>query len=395
MSSFRREFLKGAALAGATALSQARVLGANDRIRIGAIGTGGRCQYLLSLLNSIGGNDIVAVCDVYEPHRAAARQKLAPQAKEYTDFRAVLDDPNIDAVVVGTPDHWHVPVTLAAIQAGKDVYVEKPVTHSISEGDALQKAVDESKRVVQTGTQQRSWPHFIEAKSLIDSGLLGQITFIETHWYQNLLGLQNGPPAIDVSKLDWKQFLGDAPSQPFDATRYSNWRWFWDFGGGSLTDLFTHWVDVAQWFMGSDTPSTAAATGATYAIPRIQCPDTISASYLYPSNFEVVFRCSMIGYLEGGGLTFRGTKGLLRIDRSGYGFWPEQAHYTESLDLSSPARSAKTDGDGTRFHMKNFLDCLRSRQIPNAPVSIGIAAARTSHLGNLAFRENRIVRYPS
>src|SRR5579863_643073 len=396
MSTQRREFIKTAALAAtATALSQSRVLGANSRVRIGAIGTGGRCHYLLKLLNDIGGNEIAVVCDVYEPHRASAREKLAPQAREESDYRKVLDDTSLDAVVIGAPDHWHVPLTITAVQAGKDVYVEKPVTHSISQGDLLEKAVDQSKRVVQTGTQQRSWPHFQEAKALIGSGALGQITFIETHWYQNLLPLQNGPPPVDESKLDWKTFHGDAPGQPFDALRYSNWRWFWDFGGGSLTDLFTHWVDVAQWYMGGDTPSTATAIGANLAIPRIQCPDTISASFLYPGNFEVVFRCSMIGYLQGGGLTFRGTKGMLRIDRSGYNFYNEPTHYTETLDLPAPSQQAKSSEDGTKYHMKNFLDCVQSRGIPNAPVSVGIAAARTSHLGNIAFRENRIVRYPS
>ncbi len=395
MKSDRRGFLKTAALAGAVAAAPAgRALGANDRIRVGAIGTGGRCQYLMKVLNDVGGNEIVAVCDVYEPHRTAARTKLAPAAKEYTDYRRVLEDASIDAVVIGAPDHWHVPMTIAAVGAGKDVYVEKPVTHAIEEGDALEKAVAASGRVVQTGLQQRSWPHFQEARSVVVNGDLGQITFIETHWYQNLLHLRNGPPDVDTSKLDWKQFLGDAPEQPFDALRFTNWRWFWDFGGGSLTDLFTHWVDVAQWYMGGDTPSMAQAIGANYAIPRIQCPDTLSASYLYPGNFEVGFRCSMIGYLEGGGLTFRGTKGLLRIDRGGYGSWPELEHYSEALELMKPAREARTNGDGTPYHMKNFLDCVRSRGIPNAPVSVGISAARTSHLGNRALRENRIVRVP-
>jgi predicted dehydrogenase len=393
MPNDRRAFLKSSVLAGAAALlPTSRVLGANERIRIGAIGTGGRCQYLMKVLNDVGGNEIVAVCDVYGPHRDKAREKYAPNAREYTDFRAVLEDKSIDAVVVGTPNHWHVPITIAAVGAGKDVYVEKPVTHTIAEGDPLEKAVTESKRIVQVGLQQRSWPHFQEAYSIVAGSQLGDITFIETHWYQNLLHLNDGVPQVDVSQLDWKQFVGDAPAQPFDALRFTNWRWFWDFGEGSLTDLFCHWVDVAQWYMGGDTPTTASALGGNYAIHRIECPDTISASFLYPGKYETVFRCSMIGYLEGGGLTFRGTKGLLRIDRNGYGFWPELPHYSEALDLVKPAQEAKTNGDGTPHHMKNFLDCVRSRAIPNAPVSVGISAARTAHFGNIAFRENRIVR---
>jgi len=390
----RRQFLKTTALA-ATAFSQARVWGANDRIRVGAIGTGGRCEYHLGVLNQLGGNEIVAVCDVYAPHRDRARAEHAPQAQEYTDYRKLLEDKSIDAVVVATPDHWHVPITVDAVAAGKDVYVEKPVTHTISEGETLLKAVQASDRVVQTGTQQRSWPHFIEGKSLIDAGALGQITFIETHWYQNHLAGHSEVPSIETDKLDWKLFLGSAPDQPFDPRRFSDWRFYWDFGGGALTDLFTHWVDVAHWYMNCDTPSTAFAQGSRYVIPERDCPDTLSASYLYPGNFEVAYNGSLIGYLEGGGLTFRGTKGMLKIDRSSYAFYTEGKSYTEDMRLLKPAQEARTAGDGGRYHMANFLDCVRSRRTPNAPVPAGIAAARPGHLGNVSLREGRLVRFPS
>src|ERR1035438_5233219 len=147
----RRRFL-GAALA--TAASYGRILGANDRIRVGAIGTGSRCQYLMSLLNKVGSNDIVAVCDVYEPHRLTAKSKYAPDARDYVDHREVLDRNDIDAVVIGAPDHWHVPILIDAVRAGKDAYCEKPVTHTIDQGEPLIAAVRETKRVVQTGTQQ-------------------------------------------------------------------------------------------------------------------------------------------------------------------------------------------------------------------------------------------------
>jgi predicted dehydrogenase len=386
----RREFIKAAALA--TAASYSRILGANDRVRIGGIGTGGRCQYVLGVLNKSGGSQIMAVCDVYEPHRQEAREKVAPEAREFTDYRKLLEQSDLDAVVIGAPDHWHVPMTIEAVQAGKDVYVEKPVTHRIEEGEPLLKAVAESKRVVQTGMQQRSWPHFQQAREIVASGGLGQVTIIRTYWYQNYLLGRDKRPAIDASKLDWKMFLGSAPDQPFDPERYRNWRWFWDFGGGSLTDLFLHWVDVAHWCMSSDTPTDAQAMGGKYVIPEFQWPDTVSAAFHYPGNFLVNFDCSLMGYLEGGGLVFHGTKALMRLHRGGFGVYPEQPRYTELPDLKDVAQEVHSEHDGTIEHVQNFLDCVRSRNTPNAPVEVGVAAARAGHLGNQALRSGQTVR---
>jgi predicted dehydrogenase len=386
----RRQFIKSAAFA--TAASYGRIMGANERVRAAGIGTGGRCQYLLSVLNKVGGNQIVAVCDVYDPHRQEAKEKLAPEAREFTDYRKVLDQSDIDAVVIGAPDHWHVPMTIDAVHAGKDVYVEKPVTHRIEEGDPLLRAVADTKRVVQTGMQQRSWAHFAQARDIIAAGGLGQVTIIRTYWYQNyLLGRANRPP-IDTSKLDWKAFLGNAPDQPFDAERYRNWRWFYDFGGGSLTDLFLHWVDVAHWCMGSDTPTDAQAMGGKYLIPEWDWPDTVNAAFHYPANFLVHFDCSLMGYLEGGGLVFHGTKALMRLHRGGFDIYPEQPKYTELPDLQDVAQEVKSTHDGTLDHVQNFLDCIRTRNTPNAPVAVGVAAARAGHLGNLALRGGQTVR---
>lgn len=381
----RREFLRaGAAL---TAASYARVLGANDRIRVGAIGTGERCQYLLSLLNKAGGNDIVAVCDVYEPHRDYAKSQYAHDAQEYLDHREVLDRKDIDAVVVGTPDHWHVPVTTDAISAGKDVYCEKPVTHLIEQGDALIAAVRGSKQVMQCGMQQRSWEHFRQARDLIQSGTLGQVTFIRTYWYQNHLA-QPEPSEIDTSKLDWKRFLGSAPDRPFDADQYANWRWYWDFGGGAMTDLFLHWVDVAHWVMDNDAPLRATATGTKAILKMRQTPDTMSAALSYSNNVVVEFDSALLGYLEGGGLVFRGPKGMMRLWRGGFDVYKEVPRYTESPNPNDPVLQAKSTHDGALDHMRNFLDCVRSRKDPNAPVETGVSAAHAGHVANLAMRGN-------
>ena len=197
---------------------------------------------------------------------------------------------------------------------------------------------------------------------------------------------------MDPSKIDWKRFLGSAPDQPFDAERYANWRWFWDFGGGSLTDLFLHWVDVAQWFMNADTALDAQAMGGKYFIREWQWPDTVNAAFHYPGNFLVNFDCSLMGYLEGGGLIFHGTKALMRLHRGGFAVYPEQPRYTELPDLNDVAQQVKSEHDGAIEHLQNWLDCIHSRKTPNAPVEVGIAAARTGHLGNQVLRSGQNIR---
>lgn len=377
-----RRLFAGAAMA--TAASYGRILGANDRIRVGAIGTGGRCQYLMSVLNQAGGNEIVAVCDVYEPRRQEARQKYAPGAFETGDHRAVLDRADIDAVVIGTPDHWHVPITIDACKAGKDVYCEKPVTHTLAEGEPLIAAVRENRRVVQTGTQQRSWPHYMQARQLIKDGVLGQVTFIRTYWYQNHLHAAQGGD-FDTSRLDWPRFLGSASPRPFDADQYANWRWYWDFGGGAMTDLFVHWVDVAHWLTGEDMPERATATGVTALIKQRQTPDTMSAALRYASTV-VEFDSALLGYIEGGGLMIRGTKGAMRLHREGFDVYGEIPRYSEGWMPPKTLQSVKSGRDGTIDHVLNFLECIRSRKDPNANVETGIAAARAGHVANLALR---------
>jgi len=387
MDKTSRRIFMGASLA--TAASYSRILGANDRIRVGAIGTGERCRYLLSLLNKIGSNEIVAVCDVYEPHRLEAKAKYGSDATDHVNHEDVLNRKDIDAVVIGTPDHWHVPITIAAVKAGKDVYCEKPVTHRIEEGEPLIAAVRETKRVVQTGTQQRSWEHYLQAKALIDGGSLGEITLIRTYWYQNHIANQKSGPPVETAKLDWKRFLGSAKERPFDQDQYAHWRWYWDFGGGAMTDLFVHWVDVAQWFTGKDKPMRATAAGARALLKERQTPDTMSAALLYPSLI-VEFDSALLGYIEGGGLMFRGTKAAMRLHRRGLALYDEFPTYSETFEPKNIAVEATSSHDGAIDHMANFLDCIRSRRDPNASVEIGVAAARAGHVANLALRGNGV-----
>jgi predicted dehydrogenase len=385
-STNRRRFL-GAAIA--TAASYGRVYGANDRIRLGAIGTGSRGQYLIGNARQLEGTELVAVCDVYEPHRQRARKGITSEVREYGDHRQVLDRNDIDAVIIATPDHWHVPITIDAVHAGKDVYCEKPVTHTLAEEQPLLRAVTESKRVVQTGTQQRSWPHYMHARELIAAGTLGQVTFVRTYWYQNHVANQEAGPEIDVNQLDWKRFLGSTSDRPFDADQYAHWRWYWDFGGGAMTDLFIHWVDVAHWYMDDDRPSRATATGVKALLQQRQTPDTMSAALQY-SRTVVEFDSALLGYVEGGGIMFRGTKGAMRLHRSGFEVYDEIPGYTENFSMPKPSHKENSARDGGLDHMQNFLDCVRSRQRPNAPVETGISAAHAGHVANLALRGNGV-----
>ncbi|MGH9445451.1 MAG: Gfo/Idh/MocA family oxidoreductase, partial [Terriglobia bacterium] len=232
----RRKFLKEAAaastgLAALGGLAPSRVLGANNRIRMGIIGCGGRGSYDISIFRQNRDVEVVAACDVYEPRRLKQQQLSGTQAQAYLDYHDVLDRKDVDAVLIATPNHWHKQILIDAVRAGKDAYCEKPIMHSIPEGIEMVNAVKETGRVVQTGTQQRSWPHWILGKQLVDDGLLGDVTFIHTYWYQDYVantGWMAKRP-IDTAELNWKMWLGDAPMQPFTQEKYVWWRFYWDF----------------------------------------------------------------------------------------------------------------------------------------------------------------------
>jgi predicted dehydrogenase len=347
-------------------------------------------MYLARLLKTLPGTEFIATSDAYEPRRIAAAEKMG--AQPVNDYREILDRKDVDAVVIGAPDHWHVRMTLDAVAAGKDVYVEKPVTHDISEGEKLIAGVEQSKRVVATGTQQRSWEHYILAKQLVQGGKLGQITLAEMYWYQNYIRptWQDPDSQIDPAKLDWQKFLGGAPDQAFDPLRFRRWRFFWDFGGGIFTDLMTHWIDVVQWFMGSPTIKSVQASGSKHAIPQFQCPDTVNASILFPQNFTAVYNGTMVSSIEDGGIIFRGSEGVMKLTRDGFRVYPEGA--SQRVDgFPEPEIVVKSSGDGTLTNLRNWLDCVRSRALPNAHVRAGVEAANASHLANLAMRQGKVL----
>jgi predicted dehydrogenase len=381
----RRNFIIGS---GLTALASAKAFGANDTIRIGVIGAGGRMKSLLDAADTVGSYEIVAVSDVYAPHCDAIKSRSnGGVTTTHVDCHEVLDKKDIDAVIIATPDHWHVPIATNAIAAGKDVYLEKPVTHTLEEGAPLIHAVRSSKQILQCGMQQRSWSHFRNAVDLIQGGSLGRVTQVRTYWWQNY-NTNWVPKPIDVSQLDWKVWLGSAPDQPFSPEKYNRWRWFWNFGGGAMTDLFTHWIDVVHWAMKHDQPTKAQMLGDKYIFDQWDCPDTIQAAFRYP-GFDVVYEGAMSSSIDDGGLEFRGTEGTLKLTRSGMNVYREGVKSDQN-----PVLSEHSFRDGTISHMANFFECVRSRREPNAPVEAGVASARAGHLGNLAYHRDGQVTWP-
>jgi predicted dehydrogenase len=370
----RRSFLIAS---GMTALASTRVFGANDTLRVGVIGAGHRMKGLLDCADKVAPYQIVAVSDVYGLNRDAVKERSNGLATTHLDYREVLEK-DVDAVIIASPDHWHVRMAVDALAAGKDVYLEKPVTHTLEEGAALTRAVRSSKQILQCGMQQRSWTHFRDAVDLIQAGSLGRVVQARTYWWQNYHRNWPAKP-IDAQALDWKQWLGGAPDQPLSEEKFNYWRWYWNFGGGAMTDLFTHWIDVVHWAMKADQPRQAQMLADKYIFEQWDCPDTIQAAFRYP-GFDVVYEGMMNSSVDDGGIEFRGTEATLKIDRAGFAVYREGVQGGQN-----PVLKETSFRDGTISHMENFFECIKSRKEPNAPVETGVAAARAGHIANLAY----------
>jgi predicted dehydrogenase len=400
----RREFLQaaGAASAGlfaALAAESASGFAANDTLNVACIGTGGRCRHLMKSLREIPNVKLAAVCDIYEAHLEEGRKLADSQAVVSRDFRELLDRKDIDAVLIGSPDHWHVPMTIAACQAGKDVYVEKPLTHDLREGEAVIAAEKSSGRIVQIGTQQRSMPQFQKAKEIIQSGALGKIHKVHLTWNRNADRVRRLPLNIDPKTVNWKAFLGNAPEQPFDEYRFRNWRWFWDFGGGILTDLMVHFIDVVHWFMEVDHPLVATTIGDQFASQGVwQTPDTIQCLLKYPNDMQVYFEGTFVNARNGAMIEFMGSEATLYLDRGRYEIHPERKKkiQAEEMVLGSGPRGADfyDKPDGEMLHLLNWVESVRTRKTPNCPVTAGVSAASAAHLGNIAFRSGQVAHWP-
>ena len=383
----RRAFLGG--ITAATALSYSRVYGANDRIQLGLIGCGERGRGDMGNFVKAGNVDVAAVCDIYSNQIDLAK-RVAPNAQSFSDHRKLLDLQQLDAVLIGVPDHWHAMIAIDALNAKKDVYVEKPLTLKIEEGPPIVKAARINDRICQVGMQQRSGKHYLEAKhEYFDTGKLGKITLARTWWHGNGYHLRKAPESLKTqpSNLDWAHFLGPLKWRDWDPQQYWNWRAYLDFGGGQVTDLFTHWIDVVHMFMGKEIPIAASASGGIYNYKDGRtAPDTIDVLLEYPSEFTATFEATLVPGISGAAVEFCGTQGRLLIDRGGYEFHPVGRN-------AQPTVVKPTGINLDLDHIQNFLDCVKSRKLPNGDVLIGHRSAQASHLGNISYMQKRRIDF--
>jgi len=399
----RREFIGHA---GATAVAvgglagmrgPARAVPRNDTIILGVIGCGGRGQSLINGFMRLPGCEVGAVCDVDELRCGEAQAIAGESARGYADFRELLEQDDLDAVVVATPDHWHAIMAVLACQTGLDVYVEKPLTHNIREGRAMVEAARRHDRVVCVGTQQRSGAHYAQAAEYVQSGALGAISRCEVWnvWNQSGegpraergRGIGNPPDDEPPPGVDYDLWLGPAPKRPFNPNRFHwGYVYFWDYAGGMMTNWGVHHLDVVHWLTGIDTPLSAISCGGKHVmVDARDTPDTLDTLFEYP-GFTVQARVYHANAqpIRGRsyGIAIYGTDGTLTIDRSGFEVRPE----------GSRIEPVHVDGsvlDGP--HQRDFLDCLRTRRKPFADVETGHRSTIPCHLANISYRVGRKV----
>jgi predicted dehydrogenase len=400
MNTDRRAFLASSAIATTTLLTEtSRGFAANDTLRIGLIGVGGRCRQLVKSFAGLPNVKITAVCDVWDQNLELAKKLADPKAFATKQHEELLARKDVDAVLIGSPDHWHVPLTVDACKAGKDVYVEKPLTHDLSEGKAVIAAQNENKRVVQVGTQQRSMTHILKAYELLKAGTIGKVHKVHCTWNRNAARAQRFKDALDAKTVDWKRFLGTAKPQEFDAYRFRQWRWFWDFGGGIFTDLMVHWIDVVHWFLDLDHPATASSIGDSFSTKGVwETPDTVQTLLRYPDKeVQVYFEGTFSNNRNGSMVEFMGTEGTLYIDRGRYEIIPDRDKKKpepSALILGSDKRKGLDfydQPDGELLHLLNWVECVRDRSKKvNCPAEAGVSAASAAHMANQSLKTGQV-----
>jgi len=405
----RRRFGQAAAAAWiGTALGGRRVLGANDRVRLGFIGVGNRGDQVLDGFLKHADADVVAICDIYQPYVDFAARKAGGQPRQFKDYRKLLDTKDLDAVVINTPDHWHALQMIHACEAGKDVYVEKPVSLVVSEGRAMVNAARRFQRVVQVGLQRRSSAFIRDAAELVRSGTIGKVTVVRSFHIQNEWpkGIDNPPDEAPPADLDWEAWLGPAPRRAYNKNRaFYRFRWFRDYSGGQLTNFGVHYMDVIQWALGHDAPLAVTAMGGKFAVEdNRDVPDTLEVLWMYPGGTLVTFSqynaTAAPAGLKGGEIEFRGTKGTLYLRGNGYEIvpddvtpnaFPARTPVDRTVERgwrtgARPLIDART-GTGqvdTADHARDFLDCVKSRAACHCDIETGHRSTSATLLGNVA-----------
>lgn len=405
----RRDFLKGALATAALAdilgsrwLDLKEELAAqqqptqpskspNEKIVLGVIGCGGMGSGLMGMAMSNPDVVIAAVCDAMDDRLANAVKATGGKAIAYKDFRKLLERKDIDGVIIATPDHWHCIQTIAACEAGKDVYVEKPLGHNIAEQRAAVNAAKKFNRIVQHGTQQLSGEHYRVAKELIRSGALGQITRVRVWnvWNETPHGIGNPPDEPPPPHIDWDLWLGPAPKRPFNRNRCFNVGYFWwDYSGGFMLAWGIHHVDTVHWVLGITEPKSAMSVGGKFVLQdNRETPDTQDALidygdfYLQASVYHTNARA-----IEGSGygIAFYGTNGTMLLTREGFHVFPEGDRMKPIEYGTSPQHPP---------HVRNWLDCIKSRQQPVAPIDWAHLSNIPLHLANISLRVGRAVKW--
>jgi predicted dehydrogenase len=414
----RRSFLQTTTV-GLTALSASRVWGASDRIRVGLIGFGLIGRFHLAALQQQPDVQVAAVCDVHRGRVEAGAEMAGGSVAKYADFRKMLDDKSLDAVYVATPDHWHALMTMMACASGKDVYVEKPLTLFVREGQWMLDIARRYKRVVQVGTQNRSGPPFQKAYELVRQGKLGQIVSAANNNSRNMMPGFGNPPDQPPPDLDYDMFLGPAPQRPYNPNRsLYHFRWFWDYSGGQATNLGQHSLDLLHWMLGVKAPKSVYSSGGRWFLKdNCEVPDTQDVIMEYPGfNVTCQYREATAGHggLGMGALTLYGTHGCLPISRSGFELTPDpivnpnnvvatilgvKGHPVGGPQLEPEekgrfwtAREKDDSGDAIKDyvrHTRNFLDCVKSRQQPISDLESGHQVVTACHLSNISLKTGR------
>jgi len=383
----RRDLFRTGAMA-MTAGSYSRIAGANDRIRMGLVGCGSRGQYLLRKCLSLG-VEPVALCDVYGAKTEQARTQ-APGATLCSDHRQLVERNDLDLVVIATPDHWHAPIAIDSMNAGKDVYVEKPLTLTIDEGPEIVRAARVDRRICQVGMQRRSTPHYYRARGeIVRQGKLGKVMMVRTWWNGQGDELRIAPPELrrQPADLDWARYLGRARWHDYDPQRYWNFRGYLEFGGGQLTDLFVHLIDAVHLVLEQDDPVAAVASGGIYCHQTGRtAPDTICCQLEYRKGWTVTYEGVLTKSAAGVGTEIYGSEGRLELKGGGAFF---RGIGKDAEEITIP----REKGDAVVRHIQNLLDCMRSRKRPNADVHIGHRSAIPAHLANLAYVQKRRLKF--
>ncbi len=419
----RRSFVQGAGAATLlTAAGWSRAAGANERVGVGFIGFGLIGKRHVLDFQAQKDADLVAVAEVHRGRLNEATHLIGGSVHGHADFRRLLDTKDVQAVVISTPDHWHALATMLACAAGKDVYVEKPLTLFVREGRWMVDVARKQRRVVQVGTQQRSGPHYARARDLIRAGQVGKVHSVRMSAYRNIMpGFGRPADGDPPADLDWDSWLGPAPKRRYNPNRaLYHFRWFWDSSGGQMTNLGAHALDVLHWFLGVKGPVAVGSAGGRFCLEdNGETPDTQDALIEYPGLTAVWSHREASAGPKGSPVEFFGTKGNLAVSRSGFALTPDAKVPPENAvpqfagphPVGGPERPPTTaptelwtkavaDRSGSvadqfRLHVRNFLDCVKSRREPISDLESAHRVATVCHLANIALRLGRRLRWDS